>query len=66
MVSANYDSRKLCNFTISLYMGMCDMCVCDVSVCVCEQSLYRGIYLVSDRMTIDDLFFNLQNEWYAL
>ena len=28
--------------------------------------LCRGIYLVADKMTIDDFFFNLQNEWYML
>ena len=23
----------------------------------------RGIYMVSDRMTIDDFFYNVQGEW---
>lgn len=26
-------------------------------------STLRGIYVVADRMTIDDVFFNVQNEW---
>lgn len=29
----------------------------------CVLIVLRGIYLVMDRMTIDDMFFNLQNEW---
>lgn len=23
----------------------------------------RGIYMVTDKMTIEDLYFNVQNEW---
>ncbi|XP_003385964.1 PREDICTED: mitochondrial-processing peptidase subunit beta-like [Amphimedon queenslandica] len=35
------------------------------NTCYTDTGLW-GIYMVTDRMTIDDLFFNLQNEWMRL